>query len=228
MPIYQCKRCFKVYFLNSPYFLFQKKKIPFAELNNVKTKFEKYSEQSNEMPTTPKPIRCITPPPEGTNTGEIENHPMQRQDDIVSSDAKYEDKLPDAGHSRSRKELFESIGTEQSSKGGELPRVKSITPPREDALKRVLKETTPERNENVTRESDRSDDILPTAGHIKNTAAMFANGMFIISYHTKIFESEKWSQKQHFSLLLLFNLSLKSYQTIYFLVFFFFGGIGIK
>ena len=146
-------------------------------MNNVKTKFEKYGEQSNEMPLTPKPIRSITPPPEGVNTGEIENEPMQRNDDVISAQAKLEDKLPDAGYSRSRKELFESIGTDQP-KAGELPRVKSITPPREDALKRVLKETTPERNENVIRESDRSDDILPTAGHIKNTAAIFANGMY--------------------------------------------------
>lgn len=145
-------------------------------MNNVKTKFEKIGEQTSEVPNTPKPIRSITPPPEGVNTGEIENEPMQRSEDIVSVYAKMEDKLPDAGYARSRKELFDSIGSEPKRDGDGLPRVKSITPPREEALKRVLKETTPERNENVTRETDRNDDILPTAGHIKNTAAMFTSG----------------------------------------------------
>ncbi len=53
--------------------------------------------------------------------------------------------------------------------------MKAITPPREEAVVRVLKETTPERNENVIRETDRRDDILPSAGSIKQTAAMFAN-----------------------------------------------------
>jgi hypothetical protein len=118
-------------------------------------------------------VRSITPPREGANVGEIENQPMQRSEDIVSVYAKMEDKLPDAGYARSRKELFDSIGATPDGKSGELPRVKSFTPPREEAMKRVLKESTPERNENVTRESDRNDDILPTAGHIKNTAAMF-------------------------------------------------------
>lgn len=156
-------------------------KIPFAELNNVKTKFEKFGEQT-EVPSAPKPVRSITPPPEGVNTGEIENEPMQRPEDVVSGYVKVEDKLPDAGYARSRKELFDSIGSSETKRDGELPRVKSFTPPREEALKRVLKETTPERNENVVREADRADDVLPTAGHIKNTAAIFANGIISLPF----------------------------------------------
>lgn len=152
--------------------------IPFADLNNVKTKFEKIGESANDVPATPKPVRSITPPPEGVNTGEIENEPMQRSEDIVSVYAKVEDHLPDAGYARSRKELFDSIGSESKTGADGLPRVKSFTPPREEAMRRVLKESTPERNENVVRETDRNDDILPTAGHIKNTAAMFASGNF--------------------------------------------------
>ena len=122
----------------------------------------------------PKPVRSITPPREGADRVEIENQPMQRSSDIVSIYEKVEDNLPESGYIRSRKEIFTSSGSPETE-NKQIPRIKSITPPREDIVKRILKEKTPERNENVVRESDRQDDILPTAGQIKQTAAIFTN-----------------------------------------------------
>ncbi|CAF0809373.1 unnamed protein product [Brachionus calyciflorus] len=148
--------------------------IPFAELNNVKTKFEKIAMEPNSPLVEPKPMRCITPPREGADRIEIENEPLQRPADIVSSNEKVEDALPDAGFLRSRKEIFDSIGSPESDTGA--PRKKSITPPREDIIKRVLKEKTPERLDNVIRESDRNEDVLPSAGSIRQTAAIFTSG----------------------------------------------------
>jgi hypothetical protein len=140
-------------------------------LNNVKTKFEQIANTSDQTLDQPKPLRRITPPREGADRVEIENQPMQRSADVVSAYEKVEDTLPDSGYIRSRKEIFSN--NESDQKSAEPPRVKSITPPREEATKRILKELTPERNENVVRESDRSEDILPQAGQIKQTAAMF-------------------------------------------------------
>lgn len=151
-------------------------------MNNVKEKFEKISSggDSNESSvlSEPKPLRSITPPREGADRTEIENQPIQRPANVVSVYEKIEDALPETGYIRSRKEIFSSIGSPDadSTHNGQLPRIKSITPPREDIAKRVLKEKTPERNENVVRESDKTDDILPTAGHIKQTAAIFTSG----------------------------------------------------
>lgn len=151
-------------------------KIAFADLNNVKNKFESIANDTGEVPSTPKPLRSITPPPDGAARTEIENEPMQRPANVVSVYEKVEDALPAAGYTRSRKEIFASASSPSQDDQKQVPpRVKSITPPRDEALKRVLKEQTPERNENVVRESDRIDDILPNAGAIKQTAAMFTN-----------------------------------------------------
>jgi hypothetical protein len=142
-------------------------------LNDVKTKFEQIATQSEEISNQPKPVRSITPPREGADRVEIENEPMQRPADLVSVFEKTEDTLPEQGYIKSRKEIFTNISKEETNKDGERPRVKSITPPRED--KRLLKEQTPERNDDVIRESDRKEDILPQNGQIKQTAAIFTN-----------------------------------------------------
>ena len=145
-------------------------------MSHVKEKFERRgsdldSSESHEA----KPIRSITPPREGANRVEIENEPAQRPADVVSNAEKIEDVMPEEGYIRSRKEMFASSDTSQTSPSG--PRgVKAITPPREDMLKRTLKEKTPERNENVVRESDKSDEYVPEAGHLKQTAAIFTGG----------------------------------------------------
>lgn len=97
---------------------------------------------------------------------------MQRPADIVSATEKREDILPESGYTRSRKELFQQQAA-SAIVTSDKPRVKSITPPREDG--RVLKERTPERNDNVIREADRNDEVLPSAGSTKQTAAIFAN-----------------------------------------------------
>jgi hypothetical protein len=148
-------------------------------MNNVKTKFENIGNESNESEQNPnpKPIRSITPPREGADKVEIENEPMQRPSNVVSVYEKLEDKMPEEGYIRSRKELFDLVGSSDSSSNNSGPRaIKAITPPREDIIKRVLKEKTPERNENVIRESDKKEDILPQAGQIKQTAAIFVSG----------------------------------------------------
>jgi hypothetical protein len=93
---------------------------------------------------------------------------MQRPSNIIGSNEKTQDILPESGLARSRKELFQQVA--ENSQTGEKTR--TITPPRDE--KRLLKEKTPERNENVTREADRNDEVLPTAGTAKNTAAIFA------------------------------------------------------
>ena len=96
---------------------------------------------------------------------------MQRPADIVSSTEKAQEVLPESGLARSRKELFQQVAAaENQTIAGEKTR--TITPPREE--KRILKEKTPERNENVIREADRHEEVLPTAGTAKQTAAIFA------------------------------------------------------
>lgn len=146
-------------------------------MSSVKTKFEKIADGDSSVSSEPKPVRSITPPREGVAV-EIENQPAARPADVVSAYEKLEDTLPDSGYIRSRKELFSTISSPDSSTSsdGGKPRIKSITPPREEACVRMLKEKTPERNENVIRESDRAEDVMPTAGQIKQTAAMFING----------------------------------------------------
>ena len=94
---------------------------------------------------------------------------MQRQADVVGSNEKTQDILPESGLARSRKEMFQQVA-ENSSQQGE--KIRTITPPRDE--KRIFKEKTPERNENVMREGDRNDEVLPSAGTAKNTAAIFA------------------------------------------------------
>jgi hypothetical protein len=144
-------------------------------MSNVKEKFERRGSDLSENHEM-KPIRSITPPREGANRVEIENEPAQRQADVVSNFEKVEDVLPSEGYIRSRKEMFSgSTDTSQSSPAG-LPKIKAITPPREDMIQRILKEKTPERNENVIRESDKTDEYVPEAGHAKQTAAIFTGG----------------------------------------------------
>lgn len=151
--------------------------MPFADLNNVKTKFESISMETAPDSNEPKPIRCITPPREGADRAEIENEPMARRADVVSVYERVEDTLPDAGYIKSRREIFSSVSSPSiGADTAGLRSKKSITPPRDDILKRVLKEKTPERLDNVTRESDRSEDVLPSAGSIKQTAAIFNSG----------------------------------------------------
>jgi hypothetical protein len=146
-------------------------------MNNVKSKFENIGNESSEIEQNPKPVRSITPPREGADKVEIENEPMQRPSNVVSVYEKLEDKLPEEGYIRSRKELFDSVGSTDFSSSISGPRgIKAITPPREDIIKRVLKDKTPERNENVIRESDKKEEILPQTGQIKQTAAIFVLG----------------------------------------------------
>lgn len=146
----------------------------FTELNSVKSKFERGEEQEPSA-SEPKPVRCITPPREGADKVEIENEPMQRPADLVSFADRTQEQLPESGIARSRKEIFQQIASTDSSStsASALPRVKSITPPREE--KRVLKEKTPERNQNVIRETDRAQDVLPSAGSARQTAAIFTS-----------------------------------------------------
>lgn len=171
----------------------------------MKTKFENIANQPASDANAPKPLRSITPPREGANRVEIENEPMQRSDDVVSVYEKLEDTLPESGYARSRKELFDSVAQSSSTTSDGVPRVKSITPPREEALKRVLKETTPERNENVIRESDRNDDVLPSAGSIKQTAAMFTGRQKSIDRSGITIEGELLEKGIAKSRLALFN-----------------------
>lgn len=92
---------------------------------------------------------------------------------MVSSADKYEDKLPESGLARSRKEMFQQKAVVDENKSS--TRVKSMTPPREEKRVYTQREKTPERNSNVLREADREQDALPSAGTAKQTAAMFLN-----------------------------------------------------
>jgi hypothetical protein len=151
-------------------------------LNAVKNKFENYESQQQQA-NAPKPIRSITPPRDGLNKSEIENEPMQRAPEIVSSADRRDEPLPESGIARSRKEMFQHIAdtsyasnnNDSVTGGSGRGHIKAITPPRDDIVRRVLKEVTPDRNENVTRESDRNDDALPSAGTAKQTAALFTS-----------------------------------------------------
>jgi hypothetical protein len=139
-------------------------------MNNVKEKFEKIS-QEPDTPVEPKPKRQITPPREGADRIEIENEPMQRPAEVVSVYERLDDVLPESGYIRSRKEIFASVN--QNTVDDSKPRIKSITPPREEAMRRVLKEReTPERDDSEYR----NDDVLPSAGYAKEKAAIFASG----------------------------------------------------
>jgi len=145
----------------------------FTELNSMKSKFER-GEDEQPMSSEPKPLRCITPPREGANKAEIENEPMQRPADLANSADRTQEQLPECGIARSRKEMFQQSASDGlNASSSALPRVKSITPPRED--KRVLKEKTPERNQNVIRETDRAQEVLPSAGSARQTAAIFTS-----------------------------------------------------
>lgn len=146
-------------------------------MRSARTRFERFREDSDEDDEDnykPKPIRAITPPPEGVNVGEIENQPKQRDSNVVSAYDKVDTIVPKTGSIRSKKELFtttDANGNKQAKPKG----IKEITPPREDILKRVLKETTPERNENVVHASDKFQDVLPSRGNAKQKAAVFLN-----------------------------------------------------
>ena len=125
-------------------------------------------------------MRAITPPRNDDTSAtrvEIENEPMQRAAHVVSVFEKIEDALPAEGYARTRRDLFDaavadSTSTPKAAAGAR----KQITPPRDECVKRVLKEQTPERNANVVRESDKSDDALPNSAHIKEARAKFASG----------------------------------------------------
>lgn len=146
----------------------------FTELNSVKSKFERAEEEAAAVASEPKPVRCITPPREGADKAEIENEPMQRPADLVSFADRTQEQLPESGIARSRKEMFQQNASSDGVVAtSALPRVKSITPPREE--KRVLKEKTPERNQNVIRETDRAQEVLPSAGSARQTAAIFTS-----------------------------------------------------
>lgn len=144
-------------------------------MRSAKTRFEgfRHEDEDEDDHYKPRPMRAITPPPDGANRVEIENQPQQRLSGVVSSYDKVDTVVPQAGYIRSKKELFSTDGSGQKSN---KPRgIKEITPPREDILKRVLKETTPERNDNVVHASDRTADVLPTRGNAKQKAAIFVN-----------------------------------------------------
>ncbi len=93
--------------------------------------FEHIEMVDNNNSTTPKPIRSITPPRDDIDNNEIENEPMQRQVDVVSS--------TESGLARSRKEMFQQVTA--TTPVGEKTRVKSITPPREDKRQKRRKDT---------------------------------------------------------------------------------------
>jgi hypothetical protein len=147
--------------------------IPLAEMKNVKDLFEKGL--VDEKPVERRGLRAFTPPPDGSNCTELENEPMQRSADIVSVYEKTQDVMPGEGYTRSRKELFSGGTTTDDNSTKSPPRCKSITPLRDDISKRVLKEITPERNDNVVRESDKQDDALPSVGSAKQKAEIFLN-----------------------------------------------------
>jgi hypothetical protein len=146
-------------------------------MSAVKNKFENY--ESQQQTNAPKPMRSITPPRAGQDRSEIENEPTKRAPEVVSSTDKNAELLPESGIARSRKEMFQHIADTSSSLNNDSTsgrgQVKAITPPRDEIVRRVLKEVTPDRNENVIRESDRNEDKLPSAGTAKQTAAMFAS-----------------------------------------------------
>ena len=125
-------------------------------MRSVKTRFERFNHEDDDdefNQQKPRPVRKITPPPEGANRIEIENQPMERPTGVVSAYDKLDKVVVQDGYIRSRKEMFKQ---EDGSKSTKPRGIKEITPPREDILKRVLKETTPERNENVIHASDRT------------------------------------------------------------------------
>jgi hypothetical protein len=131
------------------------------------------------LATPPPPVRAITPPRDDASSArvEIENEPAKRAADVVSGFEKVEDALPAEGYARTRRDIFDSTSTpKQSFAASAGPRaLKEITPPRDDIVKRVLKEQTPERNADVVRESDRSAEAMPSSGQIAETRAKFAS-----------------------------------------------------
>jgi hypothetical protein len=144
-------------------------------MRSVKTRFERFNHEDDDdefNQQKPRPVRKITPPPEGANRIEIENQPMERPTGVVSAYDKLDKVVVQDGYIRSRKEMFKP---EDGSKSTKPRGIKEITPPREDILKRVLKETTPERNENVIHASDRTADVLPSRGNAKQKASMILN-----------------------------------------------------
>ena len=146
-------------------------------MRSVKHRFERFEEEDDDDEEEdrryrPKPIRAITPPPEGANRVVIESQPEQRRSGVVSAFDKLDSVVVQKGYIRSRKEMFKPEATENLKPRG----IKEITPPREDILKRVLKETTPERNQNVVHSSDKKADVLPKRGNAKQKAAIFVNG----------------------------------------------------
>ena len=150
--------------------------VPFADLNSVKSKFENLNDSSSGNANEPKPVRCITPPRDPSSYKfEIENEPMQRPANVVAAFDRVEDVKIETGLIRSRKEIFSSFATDAAG-DNQVPNVRSITPPREENTRRVLKESTPERNENVSRETDKKTDFVVSSGHAKQRAAIFTNG----------------------------------------------------
>jgi hypothetical protein len=122
-----------------------KKKIAFAEMKDVKTKFEKREGGEEKQAVAPKPVRSITPPREGANRVEIENEPQQRSADVISAYEKVADTLPDEGYIRARKEAFDAALNSPDKSSAESSEQRRL-----------------------------AEDQLPTAGQIKQTAAMFA------------------------------------------------------
>lgn len=81
----------------------KEKVVPFAELNNVKSKFENMGQ--NTQKTGPKPPRHITPP-RLKCLYEIENTPAERAEGVVGANDKVEDVKIREGLIRSRKLAF--------------------------------------------------------------------------------------------------------------------------
>ena len=82
----------------------KEKVVPFAELNNVKSKFENLGQNTNDR-TGPKPVRHITPP-RLKALYEIENTPAERAEGVVGANDKVEDVKIREGLIRSRKQAF--------------------------------------------------------------------------------------------------------------------------
>ena len=95
----------------------KEKIVPFADLKNVKSKFENIGRE--EEAGGPRPKRYITPP-RLKALYEIENTPTERAEGVVGAGDKVEDVRPRAGFIRSRKEAFASALGEQegSAKAG--------------------------------------------------------------------------------------------------------------
>lgn len=103
----------------------KEKIVPFADLKNVKSKFENLN-SDGDTSSGPKPKRYITPP-RLKALYEIENTPTERAEGVVGANDKMEDVKPKAGFIRSRKEAFASA-LEQEGKEARKDQISDIAP----------------------------------------------------------------------------------------------------